>query len=724
MSNKPEYLTWSSEKNKSVLLSATANQALNLPVIKRSMGRTEFQNIAPNTSIREGYTRTDYEYYRRNEKIPTRKKEIIRACMAAYRRIGLIRNVIDLMSDFAVQGIKLVHPNKTIQRFHEEWERQVHFKERSERFVNLLFRTANTIVQRQTAVLSDLDVKKMRSAIATTHLTGAAGRVEIPWSYSFLNPLAVELENEEAALFFGLPKQYVLGVPNKIAGYLRNPRNATDSNLDEYDKTFAGGRKIRLNPDKVSVWHYKKDDWEAWADPMIYAILDDLILFEKLKLADLSALDGAISHIRIWKLGSLEHKIVPNDAVMGRLSEMLLSNLSGGALDLIWGPDIELLETGTDIYQFLGQEKYGPALNSIYAGLGIPPTLTGAATSSGFTNNFISLKTLIERLSYARCILTQFWKQELKLIQKTLGFRFSADIIYDRMNLSDEAAEKALLIQLADRDLISVETLQHRFGEHPDLERLRMRRETRERKKNKLPLKASPWHNPQPEEKLKAIFAQTGTVTPSQVGIELLPKKSGEKPALDMKSKPVNTNLPGQPSPGRPVNSKDSQKRKQKRVLPRSKADLVNILHWTKTAQIKIADLLNNGYLSFLNKKNLRQLTDAEVAEYEQFKFSVLCNMEPFTEINEKNLADLLQKPLVVPEFAEQLKSSTVHQFAQKFEREPTIDDKRLIEVNVYAVYQEYLNNPEGTESNGDTESESEHGNEGTDGNGERGNRG
>ena len=31
-----------------------------------------------------------------------------------------------------------------------------------------------------------------------------------------------------------------------------------------------------------------------------------------MRLADLSALDGAISNIRLWTLGNLEHKILPN----------------------------------------------------------------------------------------------------------------------------------------------------------------------------------------------------------------------------------------------------------------------------------------------------------------------------------------------------------------------------------------------------------------------------
>ena len=41
--------------------------------------------------------------------------------MQAYDKVGIIRNVIDLMSDFASQGLAIVHPNKTIEKFYRKW---------------------------------------------------------------------------------------------------------------------------------------------------------------------------------------------------------------------------------------------------------------------------------------------------------------------------------------------------------------------------------------------------------------------------------------------------------------------------------------------------------------------------------------------------------------------------------------------------------------------------
>ena len=96
--------------------------------------------------------------------------------------------------------------------------------------------------------------------------------------------------------------------------------------------------------------------------------------------------------------------------------------------------------------------------------------------------------------------------------------------------LSNEEAEKALLIQLADRNLISDELLQSRFGFDPDMEKTRLNRENREENQLRMVGKAGPYHDPQPENAFKKISLQSGVVTPSEVGLELEEiKKEGEK---------------------------------------------------------------------------------------------------------------------------------------------------------------------------------------------------
>jgi hypothetical protein len=292
-------------------------------------------------------------------------------------------------------------------------------------------------------------------------------------------------------------------------------------------------------------------------------------------------------------------------------------------------------------------------MNAVYAGLGIPPTLTGTFGAAGTTNNFISLKTLTQRLQYGRDILTQFWEIEIALIQKAMGFKYPAKIEFDRMDLSNEDSEKGLLIQLADRNLISDELLQSRFGFDPDMEKSRLNREVRERKSERMTQKAGPWFDPQLDNSLKKIALQTGIATPSQVGLDLDKKKTGEKTAIEMKvSQGPNLNkqkmandssesLPKQPGQGRPKMSKDTEKRKTRQFAPQTGASLI---FWATKAQEKINEIMNPILLEFYSKKNLRSLSSIEFDEAEEIRTKVLFGLTPNSKIDRDSILQSFAK--------------------------------------------------------------------------------
>jgi hypothetical protein len=615
-----------------------------------------FINIDGQTSSRPGFTKSDYDYFRPDEAIPTEIKAIFGMADQIYNRVGLVKNVIDLMGDFAAQGIRLSCKDKKTERFYRNWFKKVRGKDRSERFLNYLYRVGNVVANRQTAKISIKVAESMYRAKASPDLIinsdePSVEKREIPWKYTFIDPRVVDVAGASLASFVG-KKNYYITLPASLRKIINAPKNeAEKAIIDQLPLPIIEAAKSKksylLDPDKTLVFHYKKDDWKTWAFPMIYSIMDDISIVEKLKLADLAALDGAISNIRIFKLGSLEHKIAPTQAAASKLSSILQANVGGGTMDLVWGPDLELIESKTSVHQFLGEGKYTPHLNSIYAGLGIPPTLTGTFGASGTTNNFISLKTLTQRLQYGRDVLVEFWEKEITLVQKSMGFKNAAKIEFDRMDLSNEDAEKALLVQLVDRNLISDEMLQKAFGLDPDMEKSRLNRETRERNSNRMVEKAGPFYDGGTyENSMKKMAMQLGLATPSQVGLELEPKKKGEMNAVEVKSafaipkSPVDIgapssgpNLKGQPQQGRPKNSKDSKKRKTKDFAPQTGASLYL---WAIEAQDKISDILNPQFLEFYNKKNMRSLSKTEYDEAEATKTKIFLSLDPLATITEE----------------------------------------------------------------------------------------
>ena len=655
-----------------------------------------FMNLDGPVSGRPGLTRSDYDYFRPDEAIPTEIKAIFAMADQIYNRVGLVKNVIDLMGDFASQGIRLVHPNKRIEKFYRNWFDKVKGEERSERFLNNLYRVGNVVINRQTAKISVKVAENLYKSVASPDLIINSDEIkvekrEIPWRYTFIDPRCVDIMGNSLSSFVQ-NKTYAITIPPSLRKLINAPKNDGEKAIvDQLPAQIVEAAKSKkpyiLDPDKTLVFHYKKDDWKTWAFPMIYSIMDDISIVEKLKLADLAALDGAISNIRIFKLGSLEHKIAPTQAAASKLSQILQGNVGGGTMDLVWGPDIELIESKTSVHQFLGEAKYTPHLNAIYAGLGIPPTLTGTFGAAGTTNNFISLKTLTQRLQYGRKVLLAFWKQEIAMVQKAMGFRLPAKVEFDRMDLSNEDAEKALLIQLADRNIVSDELLQRAFGFDPEMEKNRLNRETRERDSERMIRKAGPFYSPQIEDALKKIALQTGQATPSQVGLQLERKKPSEMSMFDMKAPPApktDTQPKGTPGQGRPLNKKDSTQRKTKQFAPQTGASL----HlWSIDAQEKISEILNPQLLEFYNKKNMRSLSNVEYNEAEATKTKIFLSLEPFGTINEEvvlaklNTLNSIDINIKINEYQKLVKA-----ISAEIGRTPTADELKYTKAYFYQM--------------------------------------
>ena len=672
-------ITWHDDASKSIAMDAFSENVNSYDGVTKSLGYRAYRNfkdIEPNRSVRPGFTSMDYHAFRPDEQVPREQKRMIKMCMDAYSKVGIIRNIIDLMGDFGSQGINVVHPNKSAEKFFKQWFKKCNGKERSERFLNTLYRCGNVVVYRSSANVTP-ELSKYMKSVANDIKVEVPNMTKnvIPWRYNFFNPLNVDLKDGAMNLFMG-KKSYNLS-SNIFNDKFKNgniPPNILETLPPKVKRAIQRGEKaIPLEEERLQVFHYKKDDWQMWANPMIYAILDDIIMLEKMRLADLSALDGAISNIRLWTLGNLDHKILPNRAAINKLRDILASIVGGGTMELVWGPDLTYTESNSQVYKFLGSEKYQSVLNSIYAGLGVPPTLTGmAGNGGGFTNNFISLKTLVERLQYGRSLLTQFWQHEIELVRKAMGFRYPAEIHYDQMSLADDAAEKNLLIQLADRDIISHETVLERFKELPNVEKIRLKREYKDRGADNTPDKASPFHNPNQKQEMEKMEKQS----------ELNEKKEQEKkPAL-----PERPKKPDSPKEkrdeGRPPFKLAEGPRKQRVETPKSAPGLAETIVWAQSTFDTISEVITDAYLKMNNKKNLRQVTKAEVADMEKIKMDVLTNLQPLQEISVEIIHEQLSAGKLCPkEFRECLASKNIDTSSMN------IDSYRRSAIGCYVEY-------------------------------------
>lgn len=712
-------ITWSSaadfKKQEQAIASATQEMGLARGFREALIGR-EPVNVGSGQYIRADVNRADYDYYRSTQKIPERVEDSIAMCNKVYEEISIVRSVIDMMADFTVHSIRIEHRDPAIQSFLDQWATHVDFLHVSERIANTLYRIANCpvkIAYGKVPLRIERDWKKT-TANEVLMKDEKVYSKRIPLQYNILNPLTLKVIGGELAHFVGKPvygykpSSYLV---NKIKKYQAD--RAKHPELDELIKLLPselnsvninGQSLIPIKPENLEMIFYKKDDWRIWALPIIHAILKPLFRMSKMELADDKALDGAISQVRLWRLGSFEYKVFPSREAINKLRETLANIGSGDVMDIIWGPDLEFVESESKSYNFLKSEKYTQVMTQIYAGLGVPPSLTGSENDSGFSNNSVSMKTLIERLEYGRRLLTKFWTKELKKLQTAFDWKHAPVVTFDSKVMVDENTEKQIILDLWDRDLISDQKVLQIFNQDDNLENYRIRKNKKDIFNGKRPVKSSPYHNPNVENDLKKIILQSGGVAPSEVGLELKKRKNGEETQHDItrkeqledrdhndkredqkiKNAPVkedkNTAGPG----GRPSGTKDSSKR-QRTEKPRQALSFINLFNWSNDIQDKIHELLTPYITEKFSKANLRQLNKEESQEFEDLKVGIFAKLEPFEKFNVNRIIDVLEEGYRLdPEFV-LYKTGLIQIYLDKNGKYPTVKDLRQIQSSAYA---------------------------------------
>lgn len=636
--------------------------------IKYSRASSSFLNVYNNLSVRSEYTKSDYSYFRKAGADPRNDVEAMQMCAEAYKKVFIIRAVIDMMADFTVQGIRITHPSNSVNRFLEDWRARVEFEKVSERIANIVYRMANCPVY-----------------VKYSKVSRGERRITIPTGYTILNPLSLHVIGEEAASFIGQPI-YGLKIDSRVKSLIKKIK--AGANKDEYllklykkippdiiKAVDSGQPYYILDSSRLTVLHYKKDDWQVWATPFLVSVLSNIFRLEKMHLADMSALDGVISQIRLWRLGDLDKMILPTKAQINKLRD-ILNDLGTGVLDLVWGPELDVKVVETNVHHFLGSEKYKQVMAEIFSGLGIPPALAAYSGDKGFTNNYFSMKTLIERLEYGRDIITKFWDSQFSILQKKLNLSEKPKLSFDYKVLTDESTERRILIDLWDRDIISTETILELCQRDPKLEEIRLQKEEAKRKADEMPEKASPYHNPQWQVSLKKILLMNDMVEPSQIGIKLehgdtkTPAKK-RVPDNDKNFKPKSEG-----GDGRPPGTKDKMPRRRKNIKPRgSSADL---FIWANNAQRELNTIVGRAFLKHVGKKNFRSLTKTEFKQFEDMKFAILLNIPPFSEISPKLVHSIMS--------SSNLKVKDVCKIRDSLsDANATVDDVRSLQSYIYA---------------------------------------
>ncbi len=651
------YLTFDANDTEAVnkALSSHADFFCEENFVQKSQASLGLSDILPNQSVRKQFRQADYDSFRSSEALPTNFKETIIAVQRIYKTVGVIKTAIDLMSDFACEGLRFEHSKRNQQQWYNAWGTRINLQNTVHNFMLNLLRDGNVIVRRKTAKLTVKQNNKLMKGQAKPDIKIEKDiknvlKREIPWSYLFISPAVVTVEGGVAGEFIN-KTVLSIEIPRKLITMVKHPKNDIEKAIikelpkDVLNAINIGEKKVLLDMTKVSVSHYKKADWEVWATPLLFPVLSDVMFKNKMRLADLAALDGIINVVRIWKLGDHNAKppLLPKKAAVNKLLEILKSNTGGGAIDLVWDSMIDLKVEYPPVKDILGSEKYEQVDKDIMTGLGVPDILLGG-NGANFSNAFLQLKTLTERLEYVRVRTLEWLRKEIKLIMEAQGWKTPPHIVFERTNLKDEMAQKQLLIQMFDRNLLSAETLQKEFQADFIVELERSRREEKVRQEN------------------PGVMPKQGPFVKDEVPTDAPPNPEDN---------------------GRPPNTPDITQRERKNINPRG--GLCDLLLTADKLQGTIDLEVDKIYLKRVGIKNIKSLKADQKVALEDTKTYLLFNCNTDTIIGLKYIEEVLQTPIDFYKKVAGNYRTQLNNFVVKNSREPRLGENKKLKSFAWA---------------------------------------
>jgi hypothetical protein len=474
----------------------------------------------------------------------------------AYKGFGVVKNVIDLMCNFASEGLSINHPRPAIKKFYQRWAQCVDLQGRVKDILRYYYKHGNCFVYTTMGVIDAAAYNKMRLnkgvmlSTADTNdpsederqeevekeRTKPAKARKIPWRYTLLNPFQMELRGSK---YFG-ESNWVFILDEKTQAAIRDKTARSVDFLDETDVNLPSefkklktdkhdSRAMPLDQSKLWTFHYMKDDHEDWADPMVWPVMNDIMYKQALRAMDISVVNSTINATTIYKLGDLKNGFIAPKSHFKQFSEMLRT--PSYSHNIVWNDAITMESNYPPIEKILSIDKYRSVDRDILAGLGIPSILVEGTEGGNFSNAFLQVRTLLERLEEGRTEVIKWINKQLTLIADTMGHRDIPTIKFGQMSLKDEQAEKNLIIQLLDRNIISAEAVHEIFGMDTVTELERMRLEKKIADEEDVMVKHGPYTDPmndlKEDEKIEKQFKQQ-TKLAEQKAAEI--KKNGRPP--------------------------------------------------------------------------------------------------------------------------------------------------------------------------------------------------
>jgi hypothetical protein len=525
-------------------------------------------------------------------------RDAIELCQKAYANVPIFRNTIDMMSEFANAELYLEGGNSTSRKFFEKLLDRIKIWDLKDQYFREYYRSGNIFLYRVDGKFSIEDYKKFSQTVSD-----GPSLNKFPLKYVVLNPF--EIVAKRSTVFNTKDGGYAKVLSEFDIERLASPKNdydkavfdALDPEVKEQIKGgayFKDGLQINLKSEKMSYSFYKKQDYEPFAIPFGYPVLEDINAKMEMKKMDQAIMRTVENVILMITMGAEPDKggINPNNV---KAMQTLFQNESVGRVlvsDYTTKADFII----PDINKVVGPGKYQVINQDIKDGL-----QNIALNDDKYNGAEMKTRVFLDRLKEAReAFIQDFLQPEIRRIALDLGFRSYPTVKFKDIDLRDEAQLMRVATRLMELGLITAEQGMELFqtGKFPLAENL---------------------------EKAQEKFVdqrEKGYFNPIVGGVPMIDPETGEE-------EPAKTSNPTKGMSGRPEGSKDQFSREN------IQGTIYEIEALNSIAKEKMLEKLNIESLNENQEKMISQLCESVIcaSEKENWTETVASCVNDFSEI-------------------------------------------------------------------------------------------
>lgn len=399
-------------------------------------------------------------------------REAIELCQKAYANVPIFRNTIDMMSEFANAEVYLEGGNATSRKFFMKLFDRIKLWDLKDQYFREYYRSGNIFLYRLDGKFDLDDFKKFSKVVENTPREN-----KFPLKYIVLNPF--EIVAKRSTVFNTKDGAYAKVLSEFDMERLANPKNDYDravfEALDPQDQKsikdgayFKDGLKINLENERLAYSFYKKQDYEPFAIPFGYPVLEDINAKMEMKKMDQAIMRTVENVILMITMGAEPEKGGINSNNVRAMQKLFQNESVGRVLvsDYTTKADFVI----PDINKVVGVQKYEVINQDIKEGL-----QNIILNDDKYSGAEIKARVFLDRLKEAReAFVNDFLQPEIQRISKDLGFRQAPTVKFKDIDLRDETQLMRVATRLMELGILSAEqgmTLFH-TGKFPQAEDL------------------------------------------------------------------------------------------------------------------------------------------------------------------------------------------------------------------------------------------------------------